>query len=295
MYSGLVISGGGVRGAKLLGVLQSCHIAGSLANVKLFVGTSVGSILCLLMIMRYTPPQIMRRMLDSNVLSDTRRSVTLERLLSGEEGIIDTRFMWEFLRKAAENAGFAEDVTLLQLRTRTGKSLCANVFDAQTGEHVVCTPDTHPHLSAVRLVLGSSSVPGIFPPVRIASRTSCLDGGILHNFLAAEASDMLRHGDNLLGVTISTVYHPPASSPNLMNKCYAMYALLRVPAIFLAAESGRRALLHRKAHGGRFDMCALDDASFPLDTDVGSIVNMYADGFDHAEKSSFRTSKQKTE
>ena len=283
MYAGVVVSGGGVHGAKLLGVLARCHEAGILEGVRLYAGTSVGGVICFLLVLGYEPCEIMKMVLESEILEKTRRSATLSRILGGEDGLAETRFVATFLCSAAERAGHHTAVTLGQLSLETGRDLCINAFDAISGENVVFSPASHPDVPAVDVVMASSSIPGVFPSVCVGGREVCVDGGVICNFMAEDASRMLQRGENLLGVTISTAYHGAAArGESLADKLHFVYALMRVPTAHLAAESCRNASAHRKRDGGAFDLCELGSASGFLTTDVSAIMTLYVEGFDFA-------------
>ena len=54
-YNSLVLSGGAVRGLAIIGALQYAYDNFLLKNVKFFFGTSVGAIICYLLVIGYTP------------------------------------------------------------------------------------------------------------------------------------------------------------------------------------------------------------------------------------------------
>ena len=54
----LVLSGGGLKGIAILGLLQKLYKTGKLNNFDKFIGTSVGSIISLLLSIGYTPLEI---------------------------------------------------------------------------------------------------------------------------------------------------------------------------------------------------------------------------------------------
>lgn len=57
-YNTIVIAGGGMKGFAILGVLQYLYQYQFLKNIKKYIGTSVGSMLSVLMILEYQPIEI---------------------------------------------------------------------------------------------------------------------------------------------------------------------------------------------------------------------------------------------
>ena len=58
VYNSVCLSGGGVQGFQVLGVLSSIS-ENSYFSVNEFIGTSVGSMICYLLSIRYTPMEIL--------------------------------------------------------------------------------------------------------------------------------------------------------------------------------------------------------------------------------------------
>jgi predicted acylesterase/phospholipase RssA len=63
LFKGLCISSGGMKGLYYLGVLDYYYEKKLLDNVKYYAGTSIGSLICLLLIIGYTPKEIFQNIL----------------------------------------------------------------------------------------------------------------------------------------------------------------------------------------------------------------------------------------
>ena len=57
-YNTIVIAGGGMKGFAILGVLQYLYQSKLLKNIKKYIGTSVGALLSVLMVLEYQPIEI---------------------------------------------------------------------------------------------------------------------------------------------------------------------------------------------------------------------------------------------
>ena len=66
VYNSLCLSGGGMQGFQVLGVLSSIS-ENSYFSVNEFIGTSVGSMICYLLSIRYTPMEILTELTQTRV------------------------------------------------------------------------------------------------------------------------------------------------------------------------------------------------------------------------------------
>ena len=69
-YNTLVLSGGGSKGIPMIGALQYLYDHDIIQEFDSFYGSSVGGILCVLIILGYTPRQIIIRLIQKNHLMD---------------------------------------------------------------------------------------------------------------------------------------------------------------------------------------------------------------------------------
>lgn len=69
-YNTLVLSGGGVRGFAMLGTLQYLKQHRFLNRIKKYIGTSIGAILSVLLIIGYEPSDIIIKFIQKNYVKD---------------------------------------------------------------------------------------------------------------------------------------------------------------------------------------------------------------------------------
>lgn len=69
-YNTLVLSGGGVRGFAMLGTLQYLQQHRFLNKIKKYIGTSIGAILSVLLIIGYEPSDIIIKFIQKNYVKD---------------------------------------------------------------------------------------------------------------------------------------------------------------------------------------------------------------------------------
>src|SRR5579862_6285185 len=78
-YKAIVLSGGGSKGLFTLGALQYYYEKKLIDEVEIYAGTSIGSVICLLLVCEYTPMELFTKIfsveyffdiLDFNTISD---------------------------------------------------------------------------------------------------------------------------------------------------------------------------------------------------------------------------------
>lgn len=194
MTYSLALSGGSLRGAAHIGVLEVLHEEKLIP--KMLAGTSAGSIVASLYAYGMTPRAIadVFMQLSKKTASTPRENIIQPLMVSPQavqriswlplpKGLLDADFIEKFLIKYIGKTNF-EDLV---------KPLAVTAADLHTGELVVFTAERLipaqpwpkrtvfiPHTPVAAAVRASSSIPGIFTPKVIGNRT-LLDGGLVDN------------------------------------------------------------------------------------------------------------------
>lgn len=198
------LSGGGTKAIGHLGVLHYYHERGQLdlERVKDFPGTSAGSIINLLLIVGYTPIEILKEVYEINnfFASDTRGPLNVWELFSNY-GILSLdppmRIVEDMVVKK-----LGKIPTLSELKTMTGKRLISpavNISKKPKPALVYITPESHPNMKCTDVPKLSSKLPLIFQRVQYNGEYY-EDGGLGDNF-PIEAVDI--KGKNVLGVVVT--------------------------------------------------------------------------------------------
>lgn len=176
----LVLSGGGVNGLVQLGVLQVLHEQSKLTNVSTFVGTSVGAIIGYLLMIGYSPLEVVR-VLDSSPLFDQLSHLNLSNLLKLKGGV-----SFDPIREALGDLTMLKlgvrDLTLIDLQTLTGKTLICTTFNLTKYQDEYLSPATHANLFTSDALRMTSNLPLIFDRFQGESGDYYLDGCLVENF-----------------------------------------------------------------------------------------------------------------
>lgn len=189
MKIGLVLSGGGIKGAYHLGVLQYlCHE--NKIEFDIIAGTSIGSIVSVLYELGVEPKLIKDRFKNIKL-----NSLTVLWNSIGRAGLISSDTLKELILKGVLES---EETDLMQFKD-LNKDIYVTATDLISGKLKVFSKETDPEFSVLHSTLASSSYPMVFSPVE-ANDTIYTDGGVVNNF----PSDIIRDKVNFsLGVFLS--------------------------------------------------------------------------------------------
>lgn len=178
IFKRLVLSGGSVKGIAYVGALryfeENKEIFG---DIREFVGTSIGSLASLLIILNYNSSQLKKLFwdLDFSNLQSFSLSSFMETF-----GLDDGKLIEEFIKKCISSKGLSPEITFSQLQGITGKSLvvcgtnvdtqCYRFFDSKS------SPDM-PVFLALRI---SMAIPILFQPI-LFEGNYYVDGGITND------------------------------------------------------------------------------------------------------------------
>lgn len=193
MNNVLCISGGGVKGIAMLGATHYlAYDSRMLDNVNVYIGTSIGSVIALLLCMGLTPMQLFTKICKI----DDFLSVDILNFLNFTKtyGLLDiTQFIKLVENVIIEKFGFIP--TLKELYDLTGKRLIIVQTNATKSRTEYFDFETEPDCSCALAVKMSCSLPIIFEKVEY---NDCLyvDGGVSDNFAIEYAS---KYG-NVIGI-----------------------------------------------------------------------------------------------
>lgn len=188
---GLVLGGGGGKGAAHIGVLTALAALG--VPIDILVGTSIGGLVAALYAVGYRSIEI------EQWFRRARRRTILERDLSAS-GFLGTRKIEALLREALGERTFAD----------AHLPLAMLAVDIVRGEEVVLREGL-----LVEAVLATSAVPGLFPPL-VRGEQLLVDGGVLNN-VPVDVANTLGAGRTIavdLG-QLSTSFRPAARTARL--------------------------------------------------------------------------------
>ena len=207
-FDTLVLSGGSSKGIIILGALQYAYDNFLLKKVETYIGTSVGSMICYLLAIGYSPieiityiciNQIMEKMLHFNIIA----------MMNGS-GAISFNNIYEHLEKMSiEKLGYIP--TFQDLKEKLGKTLICVTYNFTENKTEYISNETYPNLPCLIGLKMSSSLPLIFEKYKYGN-SFYIDGGISDNF-AIDLGDKL--GEKVLGLHITSDSKSFSNEPDI--------------------------------------------------------------------------------
>ena len=178
-YDTLVLSGGSMNGLFILGALQHFQDNKKLEEIKYYVGTSVGSIICYLIIIGYSPIEIMIYLCVEKSIFENLSKVNFLNALKGD-GAISFSYIENVLQKMTTDK-IGKLITMEELQKTFGKELYCITYNLTKGKQEIISFKTFPELDCIKALRMSSNIPLVFEKLKY---NDCyyIDGGISDNF-----------------------------------------------------------------------------------------------------------------
>lgn len=174
-FNAIVLSGGGTRGVQQLGALHALQHSWR-DTYRVIVGSSVGAVVGLLVLLGYEPLEIKSRFLTPELLSHfSRENVSWNNLKSG------SLFTWDMLdttlRWACENR-LDYIPTLSELSEEAGgRRLVVTTYNLTKQRTEFLSSDTHPDMCVLQALRMTTAIPMVFPKL-IYNRCHYVDGSV---------------------------------------------------------------------------------------------------------------------
>jgi NTE family protein len=192
-YDTLVIAGGGPKGILALGALQYCYDNNILKNIQTYIGTSIGGIISYLLIIGYTPIEIIvyvcanqsfDKLNDFNILSFIRGN-----------GACSFNIINEVLEKMTiDKIGFFP--TLQDLKNKFNKTLILTTYNITDNKIEYLSFENYGNIPSLIALRMTSNIPLVFDKYKYGN-SYYIDGGIANNFPIDIAE---KYGEKIFGI-----------------------------------------------------------------------------------------------
>ena len=174
----LVIGGGGMNGIMMLGAAQCLYDRGLLGSVRRFVGTSVGAVLCTLLVLGYRSDVIMGVL--RGVPFQSFDEVDGNSLLAFFDtfGMMTARRVMDVVQAFLRVRGVRPGVTFDELGALTRCDLVITGYNVSRGRTEAFSRDTHAGMPVMKALEISCGVPFIFRPI-LHDGDLYVDGGLV--------------------------------------------------------------------------------------------------------------------
>ena len=180
MIRNLVVSGGSTKTLAAIGCiryLEEIHMMQTIVN---FIGTSAGSILCLMCCLGYSSDEMIA-LLETEMIQKDRGQLLFDELLDfnvlNSYGLDSGDNMQAFIEEIIKFKLKRSHITFMELAKITGKNLVICVANLTKQREEYMDVDSQPSLDVVKAIRMSISLPLIFTPV-IHNGNMYVDGAL---------------------------------------------------------------------------------------------------------------------
>lgn len=274
-FDTVVIAGGSLKGLFLLGSLQYCVDNFLLNDVKTYVGTSAGAMVCFLMAIGYTPVDIITQIISSQVI-DKIQHFNIFAVINNL-GATSFSFLSELLeRMTIDKIGYYP--TLLDVKTKLNKNLVFVTYNLTKDEPEYLCHETHPSLPCLVALRMSCNLPLIFDNYKYENNYY-VDGGIIDNFPFQYAQTYSGSGHHILGIHM--LYDHMTFDPS-NNFLQYIFKIIRIP-ILQQQKSKIEAMKKSNHNNKKFTFIDIQDDSNEnmFNFSISNIIklNMFSSGY----------------
>jgi predicted acylesterase/phospholipase RssA len=177
-YDSIILSGGSIKGFCTLGALQYMQDNKIIDDtLTTFAGTSIGTIISFLLIIGYTPIEIVVYLCSNNVL-ETFKPNHITEIFTGE-GFYNYSFIYEHCEKLTL-AKIDYIPTLKQLKDKFNKHMIICTYNLTQKKKEYIDYTNYPDLSCLDATRMSSNLPFLFNDF-IYNGDEYVDGGLIEN------------------------------------------------------------------------------------------------------------------
>ena len=199
MITKIILSGGGINGIALLGSLEALHELKILDNINLYLGTSIGSIISLLLCIGYEPEELYNIILSLDF--SNLYEIDIKNIFSNY-GLDTGDKIKTLLYKLLNDKGFDKNISFINLYNTTKKHLYISVTILNTLEIKYFDYINNPDEIVIDIIMRSISIPGFFCPIK-SDEIIYVDGALLDSF----PNNNLINSDDSLGILIYENYN----------------------------------------------------------------------------------------
>jgi len=220
-YDTLVLSGASTKGLVSLGAIQYAYDNFILNNIKTYIGTSSGAMICYLLIIGYTPVEIMV-FISTNQLMEKIQHFNIVAMIQGRGAISFNAIQEQFEKMTISKIGYLP--TLNDLKEKFNKILICVTHNLTEDSTEYLSWENHPHLPCITALRMSANLPLIFEKYMYGHCTY-VDGGVSDNF-AIDVGE--KYGKKILGIILSGDKKDFDNEPNI-DTLEFIYKLMFIP------------------------------------------------------------------
>lgn len=201
----IVISGGGHYGLTMYGILKESHKKDfwKYENIETLYGTSIGSVLCLLITLQYEWETLDKYFIDRpwNKVFDFDFHTIIEAFEN--QGIFNQNTMNQLIEPLFLGKDIPLDITLKEYYERTHIDFHITTSEVVSFKLNVLSHKTHPEWKLLDAIYASCTIPVIFKPI-ITDDSCYIDGGLFSSYPLNVCTSIVSNTDEIMAIRKSS-------------------------------------------------------------------------------------------
>lgn len=201
MYNSLILSGGGIKGMVYIGLIKKLEDKDLIKNIRIMYGTSIGSLLCLMLNLNYTSSELINLLINTNF--ELLYNLKIKSLFDNNcNGMDNMHYLSSFVDFILSYKNYDKNITFIELFKKTNIEFGCVATKLYNFEEFCFNYKKTPNIKVKDAILSSCALPIIFSKYYIKELESYfIDGGFVNNF-PIEYSDF---DNKILGVYLSNI------------------------------------------------------------------------------------------
>jgi NTE family protein len=223
----LVLSGGGIKGLLFLGALYYLEEKQQIHSFECFCATSVGSIICFLLTIGYSPIEILSY-ICSHDISKGLEVINISTLIS-KQGAFSFTPILDTIKELMSLKKISTEIDLEGLFDITQKDLYITTYNKTQSKTEYLHHLTHPKMKVLDALRASCSLPLVFPRFYVSNSEESiefLDGGITDNFPLRFMDLKLSLDYSIIGIGLDRQdYHNTPNENSIVDYIYSIFVV----------------------------------------------------------------------
>ena len=218
----MVLSGCSQKGFIILGSLQYCIDNFLLTEINYFIGTSAGAIICYLLIIGYTPIEIVVYLCTNQIL-ERMQNLNIVAMIQGRGASSFNHLQEHLERMTIEKIGYLP--TMLDIYKKFGKTLVCITHNVTKNITEYISHETNPSIPCLTALHMSANLPLVFDKYKYGN-SFYVDGGLSDNF-GIQLADKV--GNKVLGILLGGNLENNPQTDSEIDSLEYIYKILLIP------------------------------------------------------------------
>lgn len=218
-FDTIVLSGGSVNGISILGALQYLKDNNMINNIKTYIGTSVGSIIVYLLVIGYSPIEIIVYLCTHNYLFEKLKCFDIVTASRGEGATSFIHISEQLEKMTIEKTGRL--LTMKDIETIYNKKFICVTYNMTKCCVEYISDENYPDIPCLTALRMSCNLPLIFESYKYGD-SFYIDGGLANNFPIDIAEN---YGEKILGICLDFDIKEDNQAANLLEYVYKLLVI----------------------------------------------------------------------